>query len=233
MTMMQKILIILLAVWGGAAIPDIALAAGGGGGGMSMPRTSQPRKQLSPDELAQRSYKRAVKHRQNAAKYEQKAEKQSSDKGRDKQLARAAKEYQRCRDDLDEALKHNPNMVAALSDLGFVHRKQGDCAGSLVSYDKALELDPQYTPAIEYRGEAYLQLGRIDDAKEAYMVLFRRDRELADQLMDAMQVWVQRHRGEPEGTQVSGLDEFEQWLTERADLAAQTAALATPAERRW
>ena len=231
--MTHRILIVLLAAWVSTAISDLAIAAGGGGGSISVPRTSEPRKQLSPEELAVRSYKRAVKHRENAAKYEQKAHRQSSDKKRDRQLAKAAKEYERCRYDLDEALKHNPNMVEALSDMGFVLRKQGDFASSLVSYDRALELDPRYTPAIEYRGEAYLELGRIDDAKQAYMDLFRQDRELADQLMEAMQGWVERHRATPEATEVSGLDDFELWLTERAKLAAQTAALVVPAEHRW
>jgi tetratricopeptide (TPR) repeat protein len=45
-------------------------------------------------------------------------------------------------------------------------------------YSKALELNPAYPEAIEYRGEAYLGLNKINEAKEAYMALFRESRRL-------------------------------------------------------
>ncbi len=48
--------------------------------------------------------------------------------------------------------------------------------------------------AIEHRGEAYLGIDRLDDAKAAYMDLFFHARPLADQLMVPMQAWLQSHR---------------------------------------
>lgn len=48
---------------------------------------------------------------------------------------------------------------------GFVTRKLGDPQGSLIHYRRALILDPYYAEAREYLGEAYLMLGRIEDAE--------------------------------------------------------------------
>ena len=53
--------------------------------------------------------------------------------------------------------------------MGFAYRKTGDYAKALEMYDKALALQPGFPDAIEYRGEAYLALNRIDDAKQAYL----------------------------------------------------------------
>ena len=232
--MQRNIIICLMAIGLLAMLPGLTLAAGGSssGGGMSTSGGLQPKARLTPEELAERSYARAVKHRVKAAVYEEKAIRATSDKGRKKQIAKANKEYKRCGADLDKALEYNPRLVPALSDLGFVLRKQGDYDGSLVTYDKALRLNPSYTPAIEYRGEAYLALGRLDDAKQAYMVLFRQDRALADQLLQAMQLWVERERGNTQ-SETAGREEFEQWLIERSNLAARTAALASPEKQRW
>jgi tetratricopeptide (TPR) repeat protein len=48
---------------------------------------------------------------------------------------------------------------------GFVTRKLGDPEGALVYYRRALILDPHYAEAREYLGEAYLMLGRTEDAE--------------------------------------------------------------------
>ena len=56
---------------------------------------------------------------------------------------------------LNELIRH-------LSSAG---QDQSDSAKPL--YDEALRLSPAYNEAIEYRGEAYLGLNRIEDAKAA------------------------------------------------------------------
>ncbi|MBU0739414.1 MAG: tetratricopeptide repeat protein [Alphaproteobacteria bacterium] len=48
---------------------------------------------------------------------------------------------------------------------GFVTRKLGDPEGALIHYRRALILDPYYAEAREYLGEAFLMLGRIEDAE--------------------------------------------------------------------
>src|SRR5437868_1650054 len=80
---------------------------------------------------------------------------------------------------------------------------------SLVNYEKALKINPGFADAIEYRGEAYLGLNRIEDAKQAYLTLFAKDRAQADSLMKAMNTWVSKHQAEPAGVDpavVTGLD---------------------------
>lgn len=50
--------------------------------------------------------------------------------------------------------------------MGFSTRKSGDAVKALTFYDKALSIAPDFTPAHEYRGEAYLQLKDMAKAKE-------------------------------------------------------------------
>jgi tetratricopeptide (TPR) repeat protein len=49
--------------------------------------------------------------------------------------------------------------------LGFAYRKQGDYERALEAYGKALELNPHHRGALEYLGEAYLEMGRRGDAE--------------------------------------------------------------------
>ena len=49
--------------------------------------------------------------------------------------------------------------------LGYALRKTGDARAALPSYDRALTIDPRHLGAREYRGEAYLMLGRVADAE--------------------------------------------------------------------
>jgi tetratricopeptide (TPR) repeat protein len=53
----------------------------------------------------------------------------------------------------------------AYTRLGFAYRKQGDYERALEAYDKALELNPHHRGALEYLGEAYLEMGRRGEAE--------------------------------------------------------------------
>ena len=55
--------------------------------------------------------------------------------------------------------------------LAYATRKNGDAAGSLPIYEKALAIDPKHRGAHEYMGEAYLVLGNVAKAKEHLTVL--------------------------------------------------------------
>ena len=61
------------------------------------------------------------------------------------------------------AVKKNPALFQAWGSLGYAYRKVGNYPASLEAYGKALEIEPNYTPAIEYRAEAYLALNRLDE----------------------------------------------------------------------
>ncbi len=50
--------------------------------------------------------------------------------------------------------------------LGYATRKSGDANGSLQYYNRALSIDPKHLGAHEYVGEAYLMLGRVQEAEQ-------------------------------------------------------------------
>jgi tetratricopeptide (TPR) repeat protein len=50
--------------------------------------------------------------------------------------------------------------------LGYATRKNGDAAGSIPIYEKALAINPKHRGAHEYIGEAYLTLNDLPKAKE-------------------------------------------------------------------
>lgn len=49
--------------------------------------------------------------------------------------------------------------------LGFVHRKLRDYPTSRRFYDRALELDPNYLPALEYQGMWFVETGDMASAR--------------------------------------------------------------------
>jgi tetratricopeptide (TPR) repeat protein len=120
----------------------------------------------------------------------------------------------------------DPTMYQAWNYLGFTNRHLGHYEESLESYDKALKINPNYLEAIEYRGEAYLGLNQIDDAKAAYMTLFSDSRPLANELMAAMHQWTEARRKDAQGLSSADLEAFSKWMDERTGIAAQTASLA-------
>ncbi|MDD9908127.1 MAG: tetratricopeptide repeat protein [Ahrensia sp.] len=63
-------------------------------------------------------------------------------------------------------LAENQNDPRILNYLGYSHRKLGDVETGLNYYRTALKFDPDYTLVREYMGEAFLQLGQVDKARE-------------------------------------------------------------------
>ncbi len=63
-------------------------------------------------------------------------------------------------------LAKNQRDPRILNYLGYSTRKLGDIEKGLTYYTAALKVDPDYTLVREYMGEAFLQLGQIDKAKE-------------------------------------------------------------------
>ena len=59
----------------------------------------------------------------------------------------------------------------------------------MLAYDTALEVNPNYPEAMEYRAEALLGLGRVEEAQEAYQRLAAISEEHAAELLSAMKEW--------------------------------------------
>ena len=64
-----------------------------------------------------------------------------------------------------QAVELRPWQDSAYNLMGFAYRKLGDYPAALDAYGKALRLNPYNRGALEYLGEAYLELDRPDDAK--------------------------------------------------------------------
>ena len=64
-----------------------------------------------------------------------------------------------------EAIAEQPWNDDAHNLIGHAYRKLGDYDQSLDHYQTALQLNPYHRGALEYLGEAYLEMGRINDAR--------------------------------------------------------------------
>lgn len=103
---------------------------------------------------------------------------------------------------------------------------RGDYEKAVADFKKAISLVPHMYRAYNGMGYAYLGLNRLDEAKQAYLLLFATDRANATVLMKAMKAWVEKRRADPAGVDPSTLTLFETWVNERADLAAKTVNMA-------
>ena len=72
--------------------------------------------------------------------------------------------YQEALDTL--ATMKNPNTAEALNYKGYATRKLGRIEEGIGYYMQSVKLDGDYTLVREYLGEAYIQLGRVDLAKD-------------------------------------------------------------------
>jgi tetratricopeptide (TPR) repeat protein len=195
-----------------------------GGGAMSAPSVpSMPREQ-TPQQKAKDAYNDGLRYLKKADKAAAAAA-QATDAGKKDKAAREAQDlYGKSLTKFQEAVQLDETLHEAWNYVGYSNRKLGNYDAALAAYDKALALKPGYADAVEYRGEAYLGLNRTADARQAYLDLYAGNRALADKLLSAMKSWVATQRANP-ATTATGLDDFDKWVQERAQIAGQTAAL--------
>ena len=209
-----------------------AASASGSGGSMSLPRTDQ-RQQLTPEQEAIALYNDGISYRDKAAKLDKEAEVENDAGKRQKLEAKAKDKHEDSIKKFAKATEKNPGMFQAWGSLGYAYRKVGNYNASLAAYGKALEIQPNYTPAIEYRAEAYLGLNQLDQVKSVYMQLFTMDRPRADELAAAIDKWLEKRKADPAGLDPGQLQEFSAWAAQRKQLASQVSSLAAPKNERW
>jgi tetratricopeptide (TPR) repeat protein len=200
-------------------------AFGAGGGGMPSGGSISRPEAVTPAEQANLSYNAGVRGIEKADGLSADAARQTDEKKREKLQGKARSAYTGALKKFTRAIELEPAMHEAWNYAGYASRKLGDHRAALDAYDRALSLKPGYAQAIEYRGHAYLGLGRLTDAKNAYLALFSGNRQLAAQLLAAMQSWVGEHRNNPSGIDGASLESFASWVNERSAIASQTAAL--------
>jgi tetratricopeptide (TPR) repeat protein len=172
----------------GALLLFPAVSGASGSSAMSMPRTNQ--QQLTPEQEAVALYNDGISYRDKAAKLEKEADTENDSGKRQKLEAKAKDKHEDSIKKFAKATQKNPSMFQAWGSLGYAYRKVGNYNASLEAYGKALEIQPNYTPAIEYRAEAYLGLNQLDSVKSVYMQLFTMDRPRADELAAAIEKWL-------------------------------------------
>jgi tetratricopeptide (TPR) repeat protein len=197
--------------------------ASGGGTMPSMPQ-SMPRV-ATPEQQARDLYNDGVGYVKKADKVDLDAAR-ATDAGKKERAARDSHDrYASALGKFQQAVQLDPQRYEAWNYVGYTSRKLGHYDDALSAYDRALALKPGYPDAIEYRGEAYLAVNRLDDAKKAYLDLFAGNRALADRLLSAMKGWVAAQHAAPVSDNAASVDELDQWIQQRTQIAAQTAAL--------
>jgi tetratricopeptide (TPR) repeat protein len=207
-----------------------AFAAGSGpmsGGGDTGGMTSAPR--MTPAQMTARSYNAGLKHKERAQDYEAKAAEAKDDKDREKQLKKANDQYEDAIDDYRKAIGYDNRNYQALNELGFAFRKVGNYNDAVTAYNAALTVKPDFSPAIEYRGEAYLALSQFKQVQDAYLSLVRTDQDQAAALMRAMEAWLNTHQENP----TADAKAFSEWIIERKAVAVNTVSLSTNNVRPW
>ncbi|HVT45813.1 MAG TPA: tetratricopeptide repeat protein [Thermoanaerobaculia bacterium] len=198
------------------------------GGGVPSPGTIDPRQRAVED------YQSGGRRLDKIAEMYEKLAATSDAKGEEKLKKQIDKQLKNAEADFRRAVKGRPDLYPALSELGFVLRKQGRFEESLEAYDQALAIEPGYSPAIEYRAEAHLALNRIGEAREAYTILFSGDRPRADVLFAAMKRWVEQRRTDPAGVEATELEQFASWVETRDAIHQQTSSLTSSSTvRSW
>jgi tetratricopeptide (TPR) repeat protein len=206
-------------------LADLSLTAfANGAGGMSMPSMPMPRIE-TPQQKARDAYNDGVRSVKKADKAQQAASEATDAGKKDKAAHEAHDAYAAALAKFTESTYLDPSLHEAWNYVGYTNRKLGNYDDALAAYDKALSIKPGYPDALEYRGEAYLGVGRIPDAQQAYLDLYAGNRALAGKLLSAMKGWVAAQRANTSGAGATNLDEIDKWIQERTQIAAQTAAL--------
>jgi tetratricopeptide (TPR) repeat protein len=171
-------------------------------------------------DTASAHYQRGLSAKERALAREAAAARADDPADRTAQLAAADAAFEEAVIYFGKALKLELDHYEAANELGYSLRKTGDYRKALGAYNFALTIKPDFYPAVEYRGEAYLALGMIERAKEAYLTLFRNEPQLAAQLLQAMA-----------GAEVDA--DFSAWVEERRAIAAATPGADMPAKASW
>jgi len=191
----------------------------------SVPSMPQPSGSMNPGDNAIRAFNDGLRYRDRAWKAEKELVTTQDASRRDHLSEIIRKSYEADVRSQRDAVHQNPNMFQAHTELGYALRKTGHYDEALTAYDKALQIQPNYGEALEYRAEAYLGLNRLDDAKSSYMALYNGGaKDLAKQLGDAMQKWVADRKADPAGVAATSIDDFAKWISQRSEIAGASGA---------
>jgi tetratricopeptide (TPR) repeat protein len=159
------------------AAPPAPAHASGESGGSEIDKQREPGE--SPDDAAARMRKSAMEHyakgyeeTEEAAEELLQAQELLKNAGATDASTKAArlrsgakKRYEKAVDHFQKAVKLDPGYHEAWNMLGYSFRRLGRLGEAFQAYDTCLKLMPEYEPAREYLGEAWLQAGNLEKAK--------------------------------------------------------------------
>lgn len=144
------------------------------------------------------------------------AEAASDPQEKEQSQSTASQAFEESLQHFEEAVRLDASMHEAFTYLGYANRKLGRHSKALAAYGRALSINPDYPHAIEYQGQAFLGLNRLDDARFNYLRLYALDKRQAGKLLQAMQSWVAAHKGAP--LQDADVNAFADWVARRIEL---------------
>ncbi len=200
------------------------------GGGPAAGGPDQQVQRKTPQQMAVSNYNSGLKNRNKAWSYLETASKETNQKKAAKLQTKADKQFKKAAKRFRSAIKYEPRLYQAHGSLGYALKQLDEFDDALAAYNHALDLKPDYSPAIEYRAEAHLALGKLNDVKPAYIRLMSLDRPLADQLMGVIQVWLAAPHDDIDPALQA---EFKAWAVERLTLSAQTLDLTGATLNDW
>jgi tetratricopeptide (TPR) repeat protein len=98
--------------------------------------------------------------------------------------ARIVKDWPTAVEAFRRAIAFRAAFPDAWNELGYALRNQDRYAESLEAYHEALRLRPNFPEALEYLGEAYVKMGRLDDARRVLDTLRPLDPARAQELAE-------------------------------------------------
>ena len=139
--------------------------------------------QLTPRQEAEQSYALAYEEVGKAKK--------DLDEGKAKN---AEKKFRRALERCEKAVSFDERYHEAWNLLGYTARKVGDYDKAFKAYDRCLTIKPDYAPAREYLGEAWLEKGDAVKARAQLLWLERLEAvEEAKALRSALDAWAAAH----------------------------------------
>jgi cytochrome c-type biogenesis protein CcmH/NrfG len=100
--------------------------------------------------------------------------------------ARVMKDWAAAEAAFRQAIVQQPTFADAWNELGYALRNQRRHGESVDAYHEALRLRPEFPEALEYLGEAYVDMGKLDDARAVLARLRPLDAGRAQELAEAI-----------------------------------------------
>lgn len=98
--------------------------------------------------------------------------------------ARVVKDWAGAEAAFRHAIVQRPDHADAWNELGYALRNQGRYDESVSAYHEALRLRPDFPEALEYLGEAYVKMKRLEDARRVLARLRVLDADRAQELAE-------------------------------------------------